>query len=791
VDKAICQGCPYGGKGVGTKGPEDAPICIVGEAPGAHELETGVPFVGQAGQLLSKTLARAGLRVEDIYITNALRCRPPIGKPPTRAALEACHSRLLAEITKSPRTLVLAFGNSALRSLSGDHDAKITVQRGRARTLDLNGRPVLVVPTLHPAAVLRSPGELPKLLDDVKYAATLLNGTVAHKHPGVVDYKVATRATYRDLIDFLRAQPELACDIETSGFNPRKDRTLSLAVSYAKNKAVVFPGFLLRKFPGPFHRLFNSNATFIYHNGKYDAAFLRQLGLPVRVDQDTMLMHYVLSEGNRDLHGLKELSADLLGADPNYDAVVKKYAPKMSDSYASVPKDILYHYNSMDTDHTWQLYQIFRVKLDAAGNENLQWCYKNLIIPMSRFLQDVEHAGVWVHQPTLVALRRELEAELATAEVELQEVAAPVWDSKKYAEWKNATKVPPSFSPGSSYQLMWVLNQFGLHPKDPRTRKPSTNKEALKDLPQLPFVVALGHFRSAQKMLSTYVEGIERAIDPYDDRVHATYLIHGTATGRLSSRQPNMQNVPRDKHIRNIFQAPPGRTYVELDYSQVELRVLAYLSGDRGLWDIYTNNRDLHDEVAASLFPGWADYKDTVLGREQRIRAKFLNFGVAYGRGAESLVAEFKMPVKAAAKIIRDWWATFPQAHEYIVRTRESSRSGRPLETPLGRRRRFGLITGGNRNALENEAANFSIQATASDLTILSAMRMHPNLDKWDAHIINLVHDSILIECPVQYIDVVAEYAKSVMVAIPQEVLETELPFDVGMSSGQRWGDCK
>jgi DNA polymerase-1 len=503
-----------------------------------------------------------------------------------------------------------------------------------------------------------------------------------------------------------------------------------------------------------------------------------------------MLLHYVLSEGNRDLHGLKELSADLLGADPNYDAVVKKFAPKMSDSYADVPKDILYHYNAQDTDHTWQLFQIFRPKLNARGNERPRWNYEHLIIPMSKFLQDVEHAGVWVHQPTLVELRRELEAELATREHELQGAVTAVWDPKKYAEWKNATKVPLTFSPGSPYQLTWVLNQFGLYPQDPRTKKGSTNKEALKDLPQIPFVVVLGQYRKAQKTLSTYVEGIERAIDR-DGRVHATYLIHGTATGRLSSRQPNMQNVPRDKHIRNIFQAPPGRTYVELDYSQVELRVLAYLSGDRGLWDIYTNNRDLHDEVAASLFPGWADHKDTVLGREQRIRAKFVNFGIAYGRGAESMVAEFKMPVKAAAKIIRDWWATFPQAHEYIVRTRESSRSGRPLDSPLGRRRRFGLITGSNRNALENEAANFPIQSTASDLTILSAMQMHPNLDNWDAHIINLVHDSILIECPVQYADEVAGYAKSVMTAIPQEVLKTELPFDVGMSIGQRWGDLK
>lgn len=790
MDRSVCADCPFGGKGVGTRGPADSAVCIVGEAPGANELQKGVPFIGQAGQLLSKTLTRAGLNEEDIFITNALRCRPPKG-PIARGAIQACQSRLLEEVTSAPRTLVLGLGATALKAITGDYDAKITQERGRARAINFGNFTSTFVPTLHPAYILRSPGELPKLLEDVKYAADLVKGTVEEKNPGEVTYEVAARATYRDLIDLLLKYPHLACDIETSGFNPRKDRVLSLSVSYDINKAVVFPGSLIRKFPGPFHKLFKASNTFIWHNGKYDAAFLRQLGLPVRVDEDTMLLHYVLSEGNRELHGLKELSADLLGSDPEYDAEVKKYAPKLTDSYAKVPKDILYHYNAKDTDHTWQLFQLFRPKLDKPGRELVKWNYENLIIPMSAFLQDVEHYGVWVHKPTLGALAREFEEALASAENDLQQVAAEKWDPNAYALWKNASKVPAQFSPGSPYQLRWLLGQYNLFPKDPRTKKPSTNKEALKDLPQVPIVVAIGQWRKAQKMLSTYVEGVEEKIED-DGRVHATYLIHGTATGRLSSRGPNMQNIPRAKGIRNLFQAPPGWTLVELDYSQVELRVLAYLSGDRGLWDIYTSGRDLHDEVAASLYPGWSSYRDTVRGKEERIRAKFVNFGVAYGRGAESLVAEFKMPVKDAAQLIRDWWATFPQAHEFIVRTRASSRSGRPLETPLGRRRRFTLVTNSNRNALENEAANFPIQSTASDLTILSALAVHPNLPTlFNAHIINLVHDSILIECPTAQADKVAEYVKGIMEKLPGEVLETELPFAVSMSIGQRWGDLK
>jgi DNA polymerase-1 len=252
-----------------------------------------------------------------------------------------------------------------------------------------------------------------------------------------------------------------------------------------------------------------------------------------------------------------------------------------------------------------------------------------------------------------------------------------------------------------------------------------------------------------------------------------------------------MQNVPRDPAVRNIFQAPPGHVLIEFDYSQVELRVLAVFADDTFLKKVYSDGRDLHDEVSAALFPGWD--KNTLLGKEQRIRAKFLNFGIAYGRGAKSIHEEFGMPMGEAQRMIRDWFRRAPEAAQYIEECRRAPTEGRQLKTPFGRRRRFNLVTRDNLVPIQNEAVNFAIQSTASDLTLLSAIRMHDQLVKrWNAHVTNLVHDSILVEVPEDAdIEGLVDYVKETMSSLPRNILHTDVPFVVDASIGTRWGDFK
>jgi uracil-DNA glycosylase family 4 len=763
-----CQGCPYRevSGAISGSGDPSSPVVIVGEAPGANELRLGVPFVGAAGQLLDKLLDRSGIRRTDCYITNAMLCRPT-ESPPDRRGIDACRTRLGNELKSHPRSLVLTFGATALKSITGNHNIKITHERGRVIETPY-GR---VLPTIHPAAVLRGYSDFPKLLKDVQYAASLLGGGGV-RSAGQTKHTLVREDTLDKAVGFLLRKRLLAADIETSGYDPLVDRVLSLAVCWEENKVAIFPDTLL-KTPQVKRLLESQGPRWVWHNGKFDTAFLRSNGLDARVDEDTMLMHYALDE-SRGTHDLKQLAGDLLGA-PDYKQELRKYLHRVSDSFENIPRPVLYKYQARDADCTFQIYGILRKQLEQVPD--LVGLYTDLLIPAGEFLQRVERRGMYVNREYLDDLEQRLTAKLQADKEAILEEVKDFWDADMYVRQTGAKSIPAEFNPGSPLQLRWVLG------RNLRRQIADTREDTLIRLPQTRLVRAILEYRETGKALSTYVVGIRERIGR-DGRVRSTYLLHGTSTGRLSSRGPNMQNIPRDKTIRNVFQAPPGRVLVEMDYSQIELRVLAYLSGDRFLRDVYMRGRDLHDEVAAALFgPGFT--------KEQRIRAKFVNFGIAYGRGAGSIAHEFGIDFPEAQRMIKEWFRRAPEARDFINECRRAPNLGKPMSTLFGRRRRFSLVTRENLNALQNEAVNFPMQSTASDITLTFAMRYDSALRaNWHAGIVNLIHDSVLIEVPKteDIAGMIAETRK-VMCQHPQELLGTDLPFEVSVSRGTLWGD--
>jgi DNA polymerase-1 len=738
---------------------------------------------------------RAGIDESQVYFTNALSCRPPIGKPPDSKAIDACHPRLVEEIRAYDRQVIITLGNSALRSLTGNHGLKITHERGKA----IQNGVGTVVHTFHPALILRSFGQFPQFVADLKYAATFLNGGVV-KIMGDTKWDLVTRENFDKVTKFLLKQPYLGADIETGGFNPRGDEVLCLSVSWAPNRAAVFP-LMHPKDPNPLWDqsmvYFDKMQAFleapgprwIWHNGKFDASFFHEMEIDARVDEDCMLLHYTQTE-IRGTHDLAQLGSDFLGA-PNWKDKMAEDAIRVGDikskkqSYRNIRPAILYPYNARDADVTLQLFHKLMEKQEAgAGSMKL---YRHLLIPASKFLREVESTGIYVNTGYMDEAEKAYRERLAVERKDILTEVDPIWNPHAYARAMGAVKVPKTFNPGSPKQLLYVLRNL----KGYRIR--NTRDETLRELPSSdPLVAALRKHRKTDKVIGTYIEGVQNRIED-DGRVHSTFLIHGTTTGRLSSRNPNMQNVPRDATIRNVFQSAPGHKLIELDYSQVELRVLAVFSQDEVLMQDFYEGRDLHDEVAAALYPGWRNRKETVQGKEERIRAKFLNFGVAYGRGAKSLVDEFKMEMSEASSIVREWFRRIPKAATFISECRAAPSEGRVLQTPFGRRRRFGLVTKDNLNHLENEAVNFPMQSTASDLTLLSAIRASQMIGQtWEAHVVNLVHDSILLEVP-EYVDIpgLVEYVVGVMSEIPRTVLKTDMPFKVDVKEGTRWGDLK
>ena len=550
----------------------------------------------------------------------------------------------------------------------------------------------------------------------------------------------------------------VATDIETTGLNPRQDKITCIGVAWRADEAHIVPARKLRALAAEFS---HPNISWVWHNGKFDAAFLRERGHEARVDEDTMLLSYAIDEIG-GIHGLEQIASDLLGA-PDYKYMVDPYVKGKGGSYAKVPARILYKYLSLDLSNTLQIFQILRrrVKEDAR----LEKLYTRTLIPASNFLAEVEHNGLFVDQARVQANGRMYRREMDRWEGEI---------TRLNGEWVN---------PNSPKQVAEMLfEKFKL----PNRGRGSTAKEYLDKLPPHPVVHALREYRKASKALGTYINGVLKHIED-SGRVHSTFKIHGTRTGRLSSAEPNIQNIPRRHALRSQFSAPPGRILVDVDLSQAELRSLAALSRDEVLCGIYNDtNRSLHKEVAAKQFgKGYSD--------EQYMRAKALTFGIVYGRKGPSIAAEFEIPVDEGVAMVDGWFNQFPQAHDFIIRCRGAPVRLQTIVTAFGRKKRHHLVSRELLPAMQNEAANFPHQSIASDITLHGAMRAHAMMQhpdsQMDAMIVNLVHDSILVEC-VDNQEVVQRVVSCVVNCLESVASDfgiTRVPFLAEAKYGYHW----
>jgi DNA polymerase-1 len=777
-----CSKCPYK---VYPKIPSPTPreciLAIVGEAPGTTEIVQKKPFVGASGKLLRQTLNKSGFTNEEIaqsvYITNSMLCRPPAGKPISTVAVDNCRGRLLEELNAAKPRVILALGNTSLHALTGNHKLKITQEQGRVVWSNLVPG-VKIVPAFHPAKILRTPADYKTFHVAVSYAVSLARGGPI-KHPGKTNYiALKTPEEVLEAVEFLKNYNLLVGDIETTGFSPIKNRILVLGICYEPGEVIIVPAPFI-KYLKP---LFDSpNIKWVWHNGKFDTAFLRRVGMKAMVHHDTILLHYCLNE-NTGTHDLEQLASLLLGAE-DYKDSVKKYAPDKEKGYQDVPPHVLYPYLARDCDYTRKVFDILLPKVES--DPNLKKLYYDLLLKASSFLQRVERNGLYLNNEAVENLKKMYLEQLHDLRVRITECTAGLWNPEQYKAETKAKTASADFNASSPKQLAWLLyDRLMLKPKKAKGR--STAEEAVKELKGMhPVIELVLELRSVRKMLSTYVVGFKKRVDP-DGRVRTSYLIHGTATGRLSSRKPNVQNVPKEPVIRNIIKAAPGFRLMEADYKGAELRVLAELSRDKFLMDVFVAGRDLHDEVSIMLFgPNFTE--------AQRMRAKAVNFGIPYGRTAESIAEEHKIPVAEAQKMIDEWLRRALEAKAYLESCDEYVLKGILLVTPFGRYRRFGLVIGQTVEDQQREARNFRIQSIASDLTLISAMTMEKRIAEYGAKIINLVHDSILIEYPddLSLRAPIAKIVSEVMTKVPIEKLNAKVPFIADLKDGYEWGSLE
>lgn len=432
----------------------------------------------------------------------------------------------------------------------------------------------------------------------------------------------------------------LACDIETRHTEWEDNKLLSLGFATDVNTCYAIYNIPVIGANGGGHStavwealegLFgDENITFIWHNGKFDCGRLKYLcNLDARIDEDTMLYHYCAVNEKRGTHGLKDLGQLYLQApawDDELDKIKRDYCRqhkmRLGDfMYDDIPTRVLIPYMQRDCIATYRLNHV----LKRIGRPKADFIYRKLIEAANVYMR-MELAGVRLDVDYLEELEYGLEKELKEANKHLDEVASRTWDPMEYsADTKAKVKPNEKFNIKSPKQLKWMLQRvlgYAVPSTDAATIEMLIDEvesgvitnPAAKD-----FLEAISSVRKNSKYMDTYVQGMRECVCR-DMRIRGTFNLHGTETGRLSSSNPNMQNVPRDKKIKNLLCATPGYTLLQLDYSQAELRVLALLSGDPWLIKVYQDGKDLHDAVATDMFgPNF--------NKEQRVMAKTINFG--------------------------------------------------------------------------------------------------------------------------------------------------------------------
>lgn len=754
-------------------------LAIVGGAPGSYETE-GKVLQGPAGETLRRMFAALGAPVLErvAFITYAVPYRTPDNRAPTSEELEHYREHLVESLKEARPRVVLLMGNSALHALSDNHKLKITHERGKVREYE----GFLCMPTFNPSNVRRNPGNYKYLKLDVLEVRRLARGGELRKPPDV-KWKVVPEALYEKAVDAILAKPGTrGADIETTGLDLHADRILDLGVEITDGFVLAFtgdfsPGTPLNK---AIHRLFATRSgepelRFSWHNGKFDCSFLQHVGIPARVDDDGLLLHYCLDESQGG-HDLKTLSMELLGAD-GYDLTKRE-----KENMARVPKKRRLEYMAKDVVYTRAL----RDKLVEVVEKDpdLRKLYYETLIPVSNLLTRVEAWGILVDLEHLNELDKELTEERDQLTQELRELLDR-----------------PDFNPRSSKQVQEVmygatgfrfkpLRGFGRTSKALVMERLETKMRAAGkgDHPACRFLALMRKIRKVNKLKGTYVDGVRRRIKA-DGRIHTSFKQHGTRTGRLSSEEPNMHAIPRDPKLRSLFRAPKGFVIMEADWSQVELRLIADKSRDPGLVKVYQNGEDLHDEVVNTVIRPLLPNQTYT---EQRYQAKIVNFGTAYGRGADSMARDYDLPLENCKRIIDGWRKRFAVAHAWLEGQATKALSGKPLVTRFGRKRRFGLINRETRSHIANEGKNFEIQSEASDLTARCAVEVAKTLPE-GVKIVNTVHDSLIFEIPEEP-RLIREFAIATvrkMETTAMELFNSPVPFKVDIKLGVSWGKGK
>ena len=514
----------------------------------------------------------------------------------------------------------------------------------------------------------------------------------------------------------------------------------------------------------------------IGQNLKYDIEVLKRYGIDVSPIDDTMLMSYVLESGDAG-HGMDELSQRHLGHKP---IAFKDVAGsgKSSISFDQVPLDRATHYAAEDADVTLRLWLLLKPRLAQMGKRAV---YETLERPLVRVLAAMEMEGILIDPDLLKRLSNEFATAAAEIEKHVYELAGE------------------RFNIGSPKQLGDILfGRMGL----PGGRKTatgawSTDADALEDLAAQGVEMArrVVDWRQLSKLRSTYTDALPTYINPNTGRVHTSYSLAATSTGRLSSNEPNLQNIPvrteEGRKIRTAFIAPQGSKLISADYSQIELRVLAHVADIPQLKKAFADGLDIHAMTASEMFGVAVAGMDPMVRR----RAKAINFGIIYGISAFGLANQLSISREEAGDYIKTYFKRFPGIRDYMDATRKAAREQGYVETVFGRRCHFPRINSPNaseRAFLERAAINAPIQGAAADIIRRAMVRMPEALAEAGVktRMLLQVHDELIFEAVDTDVEKTMAVVKRVMAAAPEPAVKLTVPLQVEARAAKNWDEA-
>lgn len=590
-------------------------------------------------------------------------------------------------------------------------------------------------------------------------------------------YHIAdTEEKISELITKLAACSEFAFDTETTSLDAHSAEIVSASFSWKEHEAwfVPFPAgkaeaqVLADRFRPVFE---DERILKIGQNLKYDITVLMNYGIRVKGKFfDTMIAHFLINPDMR--HNMNILSETYLKYSPiSIEELIGKKG-KGQLNMREVPLPLLADYSAEDADVTYRLKQVFEPMLDKVGVRKL---FEEIEVPVIEVLADMEREGINLSKESLAQLSTELGSLISEVEDLIQKDAGTRFNVS---------------SPKQVGDILFEVLQIAEKPKKTKTGQYATSEDVLAKLVNRhPIVNRILEYRELQKLKNTYVDTLPELVNPRTNRIHTSYNQVVVVTGRLSSDNPNLQNIPirteKGKEVRKAF-IPRNEEYTLLsaDYSQIELRIIAELSNDEGMIDAFVKGHDIHAATAAKVY----NLSLEEVTPDMRRNAKMVNFGIVYGISAFGLSERLNIPRKEAASIIDSYFAKYPGVKEYMDKSIESARRRGYVETIMGRKRHLRDINSANatvRGFAERNAINAPIQGSAADMIKIAMINIHKELREgaYKSKMLLQVHDELVFDAHLSEVDKLKVMVEDKM----KNAIKMRVPIEVGMGTGDTW----